>query len=706
MCLALSAAYSAQQPGSNRAEVALQAAIKIETIDGDLQAAIAAYRKVADTYQTDRAVAARALVRAGQCYEKLGEAQATEARATYQRVVRDYADQTETVAQARARLAALAGLVGTTLTTRRLENPPADTPMGAVSPDGRYFSFWDWRTGGLAVRDLQTGQDRRLTDEGTDGRADSSVSQSAGESTWSSDGKQIAYAWYFAESGAVRAELRIVGLDGRKPLVLARDDNMREIGGFAWSPDGKHIAASVHPQNGSVRMELFSTVGSPSRMLADLKRDISSTKRFSPDSRYIAYDRGPDELFPERDIFLMSVDSGQSTPLIQHPADDYLLGWSPDGKWIVFASDRTGTLGLWVVGVSGAKTRGEPQLVRPGIDPIQPIGLTRAGALYYGVARATEDVYVVDLDPTTGKLIGPERKAIEQYEGGNFSPSYSPDGKYLAYTSRRGNSPYPTNAGNALCIRSLDTGQERVFYREIWSLGLRYIGGPRWSPDGQYITFGGAEGIWITGVYRIDLQTGQINRILRCGPDERLSGGAYGPGGQHFFGRSTMTSGSSQIVVLDLESGDTRELYRLEGETRIDLALSPDGRWLSFINGGRAVERSLRIMPASGGDAREAWSFGKMKQGTPSINHTWAPDGRYILFGTMDPFDLPAWSLWRVPVEGGPPEKMGLQRRWGIWSVTVRPDGRQLAFAGRGGASTDSELWVMENFLPELKAGK
>ena len=107
MVLAVAAVSSAQQAASNRAEVALQAAIKIETIDGDLRAAIAAYRKVADTYQTDRAVAAKALVRAGQCYEKLGEAQAKEARATYQRVVRDYADQAETVAQARLRLAAL-----------------------------------------------------------------------------------------------------------------------------------------------------------------------------------------------------------------------------------------------------------------------------------------------------------------------------------------------------------------------------------------------------------------------------------------------------------------------------------------------------------------------------------------------------------------------------------------------------------------------
>jgi Tol biopolymer transport system component len=105
-------------------------------------------------------------------------------------------------------------------------------------------------------------------------------------------------------------------------------------------------------------------------------------------------------------------------------------------------------------------------------------------------------------------------------------------------------------------------------------------------------------------------------------------------------------------------------------------------------------------MPASGGDTKEIWSFGKTKPGTPGINHTWTPDGRYIVFGAPDTSDLRVWNLWRVPVEGGTPEKLGLQKMWGIFNLTIRPDGRQLAFAGRGGASTDSELWVLENFLP------
>src|SRR6266700_1900554 len=87
---------------SRTAEVQFKAAQHKEQVEGDLKGAIEQYKKIAQG--SDRAVAAKALVAIGQCYEKLGNA---EARNAYDRVVREFADQSESVDQARARLAAM-----------------------------------------------------------------------------------------------------------------------------------------------------------------------------------------------------------------------------------------------------------------------------------------------------------------------------------------------------------------------------------------------------------------------------------------------------------------------------------------------------------------------------------------------------------------------------------------------------------------------
>jgi Tol biopolymer transport system component len=485
------------------------------------------------------------------------------------------------------------------------------------------------------------------------------------------------------------------------PRVLLQDDNIIEFGRLDWSPDGNYIAALAIKENGLEQIMLISTTDGSARVLTEFESNIyPETILFLSDSRHIVYNRLPDNLVPERDIYLMNIESGKETPLIQHPADDYLLGLSSDDKWIVFASDRTGTLGLWITRINGTKTQGEPELVKPGIERIIPIGLTNEGALYYGVVRATEDVFAVDLDSLTGKVISNPRKLIESYEGGNFSPSYSPDGKYLAYVTRRGNSPYPTNVGNALCIRSLETGEERVFYREMWQMGLIYIGGARWSPDGKYLIFGASSGLSFNGDYQIDRQSGEITRLYLCSFGERLNGGAYGPDGKYFSARSNSDKGISQIIVHDIESGEEKELIRFPRPDRINLALSPDGHWLSFLNAGWGGIRSLDIMQATGGDVKEVYSFGETEQRTPTFNHTWSPDGKYILYSGSAP-DGSGYALWRVPVKAGNPEELGLRRKWGIIHLRARPDGRQLVFASRGGSSTDSELWVLENFLPD-----
>src|SRR5262245_59267470 len=84
-----------------QADTTLQKAIRKETIEGDLKGAIELYRQAVRQAGKDRAIAAKALVNMGSCFEKLGDA---EARKAFEQVVRDYADQKEAVAIARARL--------------------------------------------------------------------------------------------------------------------------------------------------------------------------------------------------------------------------------------------------------------------------------------------------------------------------------------------------------------------------------------------------------------------------------------------------------------------------------------------------------------------------------------------------------------------------------------------------------------------------
>src|SRR5712692_3164203 len=97
-------APSALSQSSDQAEIALEAAQHRQLVDGDLEAAIQLYKNILTTYGSNRPIAAKALLRMGECYEKLGQ---TEAKNAYERVLRDYSDQAEMVAKARARLAAL-----------------------------------------------------------------------------------------------------------------------------------------------------------------------------------------------------------------------------------------------------------------------------------------------------------------------------------------------------------------------------------------------------------------------------------------------------------------------------------------------------------------------------------------------------------------------------------------------------------------------
>ncbi len=183
--LAGATVLTGQSASGSQADVLLQAARNKEVVEGKLDEAIKMYQQVLAQYEQNHSVAARALVAIGQCYEKLGAAQADEARKAYERLVREFGDQTDLAAQAQARLTALGGTEPARgLSIRNL----GEFFALAISNDGRYLAYADSATGELGLRDLADGEHRLLTQGGSTGMW-------VEEAQFSPDGRQIAYSW-------------------------------------------------------------------------------------------------------------------------------------------------------------------------------------------------------------------------------------------------------------------------------------------------------------------------------------------------------------------------------------------------------------------------------------------------------------------------------------------------------------------------------
>ncbi len=658
---------------------------------GDLKGAINLFEQIIKKYPDEREYAAKSQLYIGLCYEKLGLKHAQEA---FQKVVQKYPEQTKIVEIAKEKLANLLRAQTVIekgdkeLRIRKVWTGPGVDNLGSPSPDGRNLSFVDWTTGDLAVRELATGKNRRLTDKGSW----SASPEFALFSKWSPDGKHLVYNWYKRDEFF---DLRIIGIDGSEPRVLlGTDEKMMYVHPLDLSPDGKHILAYFQRKDRSVEAVLISVADGSVREFEKLKVPITMSPNgavlFSPDGKYFVYDLAQEEESLEHDIFLLSVDGEREIRLVEHPADDFALCWNPDGRWLLFASNRSGSLDAWAMQVADGKPQGEPELIKKDIGSILPMGITREGDFYYGVLTMEANVYVFSLDPESGRILSPPKKATQRFEGSNRSPDWSPDGKYLAYISARGHRP---RTYNVLCIRSMETGKERELNPE-----LKEFNYPRWSPDGHSISVEGSDDEDHFGIYRIDVQTGDVVPILQVEPGIKIYSHRWSNDGKSII--YTLDDGATKkgtrLLVYNLETDQDKQLQGAPTDAK-DIDISPDGRWLAMIN--REEKRVIRIMPTTGGEPREIYTWEEREH--VIVSPAWTADGRHILFSRSQPDpSSDQWDLWRIPQEGGEPQKLDLAMV-GFRHYSVHPDGKSIAFSSRGSKMQWQEIWVMENFLPE-----
>src|SRR5579864_166606 len=182
------------------------------------------------------------------------------------------------------------------------------------------------------------------------------------------------------------------------------------------------------------------------------------------------------------ELFVANADGSGERKLLPNPGFDYNASFSPDGKWIVFTSERSGSSDIYRVRVDGSGL--ERLTDDPAYDDqaaFSPDG--RQVAFVSSRGSGSNDIWVLDL--TTHKS-----RNLTDAPGGDYRPSWSPDGKWIAFSSDR-NTKIQYAAGrweelhplSLYVIRADGTGLRRLTPEG------RVAGSPKWSPDGKRIVF-------------------------------------------------------------------------------------------------------------------------------------------------------------------------------------------------------------------------
>jgi len=348
-------------------------------------------------------------------------------------------------------------------------------------------------------------------------------------------------------------------------------------------------------------------------------------------------------------------------------------------------------------------------LLRTVSDPqVSPDGKRVAYVVSWNDRDSDEGRMAVYVAPVDGRQ--PARRFTQGTR--DHSPRWSPDGRYLAFVSRRGEK-------NQLFLTPLDGGEARQVTKAKFGISQ-----PAWSPDGKRVAYVARVGDYkesrersaveraaprlirdlrykLDGIGFFDERRLHIFTVdIESGAERQVTGGdwndeqpAWSPDGQHIAFVSDRERDRHQrqwrtdVWVVPSTGGRARKLTRSRGAASYP-TFSPDGRYIAFVgheNGeaGSAKNTHLLVVPAEGGQAPRSLSapIDRSVVGSPVAlagrAFAWLANGKSVVFLAGDRGTV---ALYRADVADGSVSKvLGGDRQIDAFALT--PDGRQIAFA-------------------------